>query len=166
MRPEDQATGEVQNADPKAGASRLNLTAAGQNGGEPTDLNAPETDAAATGATAAVDQAGAADADKADQTDAATGAEGAEEPAAPVLDHVRIRALVDEIENTAAAHTIEDLVHRLQQEEGLVIGEVEKEAGVIRLELAGIAATTRATGHRVLTNWCNAARRALIQAGL
>jgi len=51
-----------------------------------------------------------------------------------------------------------DLVHRLETEEGM---KMAAKAGATEIALAGVRASSTAGEHDALTNWANAARRAV-----
>lgn len=172
MKPEDQAAGEPQAADAKAAAVSAPAEL-------PTDLKtdpallAQLKEAAAQNAdpvpqpdTAKTDEAPPASDPETAKTDEADPEGEADASTSPPLDAVRVRSLIETIESTAQPHTIGDLIHRLQQEEQLVIEDLREDGGRIVMRLAAIEAETLDTTHRVLTNWCNAARRALLGAGL
>jgi len=103
-----------------------------------------------------------------DTIDAGTGdnttaeAEGTEgETAAATLDKVKIKELIDQIEN-AGGQSQTDLSNRLTQEEGAKFRKTSE--GRTYVKIAGIEAGARTGQATALQNWCNAARRALLKA--
>jgi hypothetical protein len=103
-----------------------------------------------------------------DTIDAGTGdtttteAEGTEdETAAATLDTVKIKDLIEQIENAGGQSSL-DLVHRLIQEEGLK--PVDGEDGREMVAMAGVSCRAQKSPGVTLQNWCNAARRALLKA--
>ena len=87
------------------------------------------------------------------------GTEGASSVTA--LDAVKIKELIDQIENAGGQSTM-DLAHRLMQEEGLK--PVEGEADAKLVTMAGVRCRATDNPGATLQNWCNAARRALLKA--
>ena len=83
--------------------------------------------------------------------------------ASPVtaLDAVKVKELIDQIENAGGQSTM-DLAHRLMQEEGLK--PVEGEADAKLVTMAGVRCRATDNPGATLQNWCNAARRALLKA--
>lgn len=77
---------------------------------------------------------------------------------AAALDLDRLRRLADEIEQLHRTH-FTDLVARLKAEEGMKF--TKRQLGVTACIMAGITATNTAGERGALTNWANAARRAL-----
>lgn len=103
-----------------------------------------------------------------DTTDPATGetttaaAEGTEnETAAATFDTVKIKELIDQIEN-AGGQSQTDLSNRLTQEEAAKFRKTSE--GRTYVKIAGIEAGARTGQATALQNWCNAARRALLKA--
>lgn len=89
--------------------------------------------------------------------------EGDTVDASPVtaLDAVKVKELIDQIENAGGQSTM-DLAHRLMQEEGLK--PVEGEADAKLVTMAGVRCRATDNPGATLQNWCNAARRALLKA--
>lgn len=77
------------------------------------------------------------------------------------LDTVKIKELIDQIEN-AGGQSPMDLSNRLTQEEGAKFRKTSE--GRIYVKIAGIEAGARTGQATALQNWCNAARRALLKA--
>lgn len=103
-----------------------------------------------------------------DTIDAGTGentipeAEGTEgETAAATLDTVKIKQLIDQIENAGGQSPL-DLANRLMQEEGLKPVDCDDDRKMI--SMAGVRCRATDRPDPTLQNWCNAARRALLKA--
>ncbi len=79
---------------------------------------------------------------------------------ATALDAVKLKELIDQIENAGGQSTM-DLAHRLMQEEGLK--SVEGEADAKLVTMAGVRCRATDNPGATLQNWCNAARRALLK---
>ncbi|AQS46538.1 hypothetical protein BMG03_01025 [Thioclava nitratireducens] len=77
---------------------------------------------------------------------------------APALDLDRLRRLADDIEALHRTHFL-DLVARLEAEEGMKFSN--RAQGNTGCRMAGLSAVSTAGKHGALTNWANAARRAL-----
>ncbi|MCB2117923.1 MAG: hypothetical protein KDD95_16980 [Rhodobacteraceae bacterium] len=83
-------------------------------------------------------------------------------PKAPKPDAAKLRALAAEIDAKLNQHQ-NDLVHRLEAEEGAKIADDGPALGW-SVTLAGIRATGTAGVRGALSNWANAARRAALKA--
>lgn len=101
--------------------------------------------------------------------DAALAGEGAgpDEVAQPPLDVERIKALIEKASQRGGVRMV-DLVHQLEREEGLrpvedPDDETRVDATPVVIEMAGVRAKAVPDIARTLDNWCNAARRALLQ---
>lgn len=77
------------------------------------------------------------------------------------LDREKIELLCAEIAEKNTPRHRENLLDRLETEEGLKIKEV---TGTYKVTMCGLTATGTAGPHMALTNWANAARRALLKA--
>ncbi|HCT33422.1 MAG TPA: hypothetical protein DF966_09710 [Sulfitobacter sp.] len=80
---------------------------------------------------------------------------------APTLDTVKIKELINQIDNAGGQSPL-DLVHRLIQEEGFK--PVDGEDGREMVAMAGVSCRAQKSPGVTLQNWCNAARRALLKA--
>lgn len=80
------------------------------------------------------------------------------------LDLDRIRRLAARIEELHRSH-FTDLVHQLETEERMVLTKVRNGAGGSTCRMAGITVTSTSGDHGAVTNWANAARRALLKGG-
>lgn len=94
-------------------------------------------------------------------------AAGGDETAQPPLDVERIKALIEKASQRGGVRMI-DLVHQLEREEGLrpvedPDDETRVDATPVLVEMAGVRAKAVPDIARTLDNWCNAARRALLQ---
>lgn len=84
-------------------------------------------------------------------------------PAKKALDVVRLQALAEEI-NATVGSTYENLLHRLETEEGLKLKKSDKDGGLYSVDMAGVKATGNSGPLNALNNWGNAARRAILKA--
>jgi len=80
---------------------------------------------------------------------------------ASTLDTVKIKELINQIDNAGGQSPL-DLVHRLIQEEGLK--PVDGEDGREMVAMAGVSCRAQKSPGVTLQNCCNAARRALLKA--
>tara|TARA_R110000868_G_scaffold54164_4_gene169604 strand:+ start:8074 stop:8616 length:543 start_codon:yes stop_codon:yes gene_type:complete len=91
----------------------------------------------------------------------------AEEQGEPVvkaeIDVERVKSLIEQVE-ARNGHSILQLVHRLQLEEGLKEVPSDGDDQAKKLVMAGVTCRVHATPDRTLQNWANAARRALLKA--
>lgn len=82
--------------------------------------------------------------------------------AKPVENPAKLRALINLIEEYGAS-PLTGLLHRLETKEGLKSDLLK--TGETQVAMAGLSAKARGDMRLALTNWCQAARRALLKAG-
>lgn len=80
----------------------------------------------------------------------------------PKHDPARLRRLADRIEVMKGTR-LTDLIHELMAEENAGFGTRNDGAAFVRM--AGITASSTAGDRDALTNWANAARRAVLKGG-
>jgi len=103
------------------------------------------------------------EADKAAFDAALAGGNGDTEAPQHQLDVERIKLLIEKASQRGGVRLI-DLVHQLETEEGMekfIADDGDGDRAMI--EMAGIRCRSTAENGRNLDNWCNAARRALLQ---
>lgn len=79
--------------------------------------------------------------------------------AKPSIDAKRLTKLATEVDALLAHHR-ENLIHRLQTEEGMVMTEKD---GRTEIDLAGVVSAPAEGEITALANWANAARRAVLR---
>lgn len=81
--------------------------------------------------------------------------------AKPVLDHDRLTRLANAIEDLRHSR-LTDLREHLEAQEGLRLND---KGNALHVDLAGLQASSTAGLHDALSNWANAARRAVNEKG-